>query len=301
MIKAPANHPVFSGSVDEITDWNEWLKKWEEAMTLEEKLGLLHVGFSVKAFGFYEKQLAFYLALADGWNTYDFRLDQDPRDAYDLGFRRQGLAKKAFAVVVLKVLNRYLGDSSNSGNRSALLKEDSAKVLLDFFNPRRFALGKASNIPNATWHEGRVAIEFLKDYTETLWYLGRPRHREYLWVRPLHRLLLHIMLELGNVDPILKYYESVTQTDIRWLEQQALRGRQSLAEAYFTAEGTERRIIEIVILIRVKRGELAKQKRLERAETKKRRKREKQWKWEEAARKLREAEQEFTRVKGDSQ
>ena len=44
---APAVHPLLSREIRPLYNWHEWLARWDAALTAEELLGLLHVGFNV--------------------------------------------------------------------------------------------------------------------------------------------------------------------------------------------------------------------------------------------------------------
>ena len=38
-------HDLFTREIRPIKDWQEWLERWQAAVTMDEMLGLLHVGF----------------------------------------------------------------------------------------------------------------------------------------------------------------------------------------------------------------------------------------------------------------
>ena len=63
-----AIHPLLVGTRSTIGSWDAWRKRWDEAATLEERLGLLHVGFSTELGSLYDR-LAFYLDVANGHDS----------------------------------------------------------------------------------------------------------------------------------------------------------------------------------------------------------------------------------------
>jgi len=66
--KHPLDRPVRT-----ISCWEEWLRTWEAAETIEEFLSLLHWGFSKhitnRISGTYEERLIFYFRVANGWTS----------------------------------------------------------------------------------------------------------------------------------------------------------------------------------------------------------------------------------------
>ena len=70
----PVFHNLFSREIRPIRSWSEWLERWQAAVTLEEMLGLIHVGFGVSYDTYRDEtqydqsdRLAFYFRIADGW------------------------------------------------------------------------------------------------------------------------------------------------------------------------------------------------------------------------------------------
>lgn len=61
-------HPLLVGTRSTIGSWDAWRKRWDEASTLEERLGLLHVGFSTEL-GSLSDRIVFYLDVANGHDS----------------------------------------------------------------------------------------------------------------------------------------------------------------------------------------------------------------------------------------
>lgn len=98
-------HPLLAKPYRCIRDWAEWLKMWDRAETVEELLGLLHVGFDVRWSDGEKpyKKIAFYLAVADSF-TQPHHLGKT-RDSryYPDKFEPGAVALKAMQVLCLRV------------------------------------------------------------------------------------------------------------------------------------------------------------------------------------------------------
>ncbi|HVN26264.1 MAG TPA: hypothetical protein VMT99_01240 [Candidatus Paceibacterota bacterium] len=111
-------HDLFTREIRPLHNWNEWLERWQAAVTIEEMLGLLHVGFEVpmgtrhweeKKYDHIDRVL-FYMKMADGWSNGSLlKKAGDPDKEYEFGQDKRGyvtkrkphgmrqiLAKKAF-------------------------------------------------------------------------------------------------------------------------------------------------------------------------------------------------------------
>src|SRR3989344_8565197 len=66
---------IMDREIKSILNWYQWLERWNEALTVQEMIGLLHCGFevSLSKMGYNEKEysqidrVAFYLTAANGW------------------------------------------------------------------------------------------------------------------------------------------------------------------------------------------------------------------------------------------
>ncbi len=65
-------NPLLSRAPLPISNWGEWLTRWEGVISLQEMLGLLHFGFEVEMYSrernyTWKDRILFYLSIADGW------------------------------------------------------------------------------------------------------------------------------------------------------------------------------------------------------------------------------------------
>lgn len=65
-VQEAPKHPLLVGTRITITTWTEWKKAWDEAPSLEARLGLLHVGFN-PGLGDFVERFCFYLDVANGY------------------------------------------------------------------------------------------------------------------------------------------------------------------------------------------------------------------------------------------
>lgn len=82
-------HDLFSREIRPLRNWSEWLDRWQSAVSIEEMLGLLHMGLTVSTKTSHDIEPAvspfeFYLKIADGW-AFESNFITDNRD-YTTGY-----------------------------------------------------------------------------------------------------------------------------------------------------------------------------------------------------------------------
>ena len=193
-------HDLFSREIRPIRNWCEWLERWQSAATLEEMLGLLHVGFNVpiektcyeETEYHYKDKIIFYLNIADGWkSSLLLRRDgDDGRAEYRFGVDRHGniqkknlsqlrqvLATKAFDVLCMSFFR--LEELSEVNNRDFMcvwervLGKELFPMILKFFRAEKDCFG-THHIRNLSGHEDsshneKEAITFLLNMAKFLW------------------------------------------------------------------------------------------------------------------------------------
>jgi hypothetical protein len=119
-------HPLLSREVRPMRNWREWLKLWNEAMTYQQLISLLHVGFDVimekerhwdKGEPEYTEvdRLVLYFSVADGWND-ERAFRKGRRDLEHNGYdehgkyttwRESGLCRKVAAKAFELLCSRF--------------------------------------------------------------------------------------------------------------------------------------------------------------------------------------------------
>jgi len=203
---APAVHPLLSREIRPLYNWHEWLARWDAALTAEELLGLLHVGFNVpldrsehgeKGYDAVDRVL-FYFAIADGWADSDLlELPTDRKnfggDAFARVKRRQELACKAFDMLCLNFFTEVV--DYNYGDPA--FKEDWGENIISgrFFSvvqrffkaeePRPYSF--ARRIRNLSLrqekqsHNEERAVNFILALTGFVWQ-WREQHKDWDYV-----------------------------------------------------------------------------------------------------------------------
>jgi len=187
-----------------IRNWCEWLFLWQKAETLEEMLGLLHVGFNVSLkyhWKFDDKEydefdrLISYFTIADGWR--DKSLLQLPEDK-GKNFRihdyenavvmtagtpsdlRQLVARKAFNMLCLNFFRRMKLERQHRGKynhewEELVVSGQFFLVIQKFFAAEEARVGRDIEIRNLSRLDGqrsnneRQAVNFLLNLAEFLW------------------------------------------------------------------------------------------------------------------------------------
>lgn len=209
----PPTHPLFSREIRPLHNWTEWLVRWYAAVSMEEMLGLLHVGFGVPLdrHEFGEKvpnsinRLIFYFSIADGWedhallkppgeNHWNF---PDYNSLYERGLLpsqlRQKIARKAFDTLCLAFFKEVLSVSDNIYSRErlkedwkcAIVSERLFPVIQNFFRAEKERYGDNVVIRNLSRHEEgrshneRLAARFLLALARLIWDWEGPRESYY--------------------------------------------------------------------------------------------------------------------------
>ncbi len=203
---------LFNRKIRPIRNWHEWLTHWQVAETLEEILGLLHVGFNVplEAFNWREKKydeinrLISYFTIADGWSDYFlFENSEDGDKTYWVYSKKRGilmeqklcklrqeLAAKAFSMLCLNFFNLdlYLKDSQRKFKpewREVVASERLFPVIQNFFQvqeekffPKKMIIRNLTVNGKKSHHE-RMAIKFLINLANFAW-----KWEEETWLCP---------------------------------------------------------------------------------------------------------------------
>lgn len=208
----PPVHPLFTREIRPLRNWHEWLSRWDAAVSMEEMLGLLHVGFAVslgrREHGEKEyhciDRLIFYFSIADGWedhallkppgeNHWNF---PDYNSLYERGLLpsqlRQKIARKAFDTLCLAFFkevfseDRYSGDDFKDGWKKTIVSERLFPVIQNFFMAKKGLYGNSVVIRNLSrwqWegrsHNERLAARFLLALARSIWDWGEPHEPYY--------------------------------------------------------------------------------------------------------------------------
>ncbi|QQG42765.1 MAG: hypothetical protein HYW15_00905 [Candidatus Giovannonibacteria bacterium] len=193
-----AIHDLFTREIRPISNWCEWLRRWQVAEILEEMVGLLHVGFSVSLERNYrcEKEydridrLVFYFTIADGWdNNYLLRAPEDGEKSYKVGRDdcgnvirktpselRQRLALKAFDALCLNFFRMDLRE--DRGNLKDVWEREIASerlfpIIQNFFRAEKGGFGgvRIRNLSHSDErsHNEKRAIDFLLNLARFIW------------------------------------------------------------------------------------------------------------------------------------
>lgn len=186
-----AIHNLFTREIRPIHNWHEWLERWQAASTLEEMLGLLHVGFNVplQRFHYEEREyfttdrLIFYFSIADGWDdSYSLQVTEDEGKEYGFGRDRgqviwklpcelrQYIARKAFDMIcqnffkVVELMENGIDEFANIWER-VVVTEPLFSVIKNFFRVEERVSG-GTGIRNLSRygdrsHNEKQAINFL--------------------------------------------------------------------------------------------------------------------------------------------
>jgi len=190
-------HPLLSREIRPLSNWHEWLVRWQAAVSIEEMLGLLHVGFNV-SIGRHEHgeqeyddidRLVFYFSIADGWNDHyllEFPTDQEKyphtfnSEQGSPGKLRQQLARKAFDMLCLNFFKvellgggRY-GDSLADIWESVVVSERFFPIIQNFFRAGKRRYSDSVSIRNLSYrgsrsHNEEHAVNFLLDLVRFIW------------------------------------------------------------------------------------------------------------------------------------
>lgn len=180
-------HPLLQREVWSITSWKQFLEYWSATQTMEQMVGLLHVGLAIpytdQDCGIRDR-IVFYLQIADSWEfgdiligpnestdrEYTYGIDEDCQllkaSRCDL---RKMVAKKAFSILCSHCFKLELG--VNADDRRYLFgfgwyDAFSAKIfpaLMDFFRITRgnWKNSRIGNIPILETHQKKVTERFL--------------------------------------------------------------------------------------------------------------------------------------------
>lgn len=194
-------HNLLTREVRPIRDWSEWFDLWKKAETMEQMLGLLHVGFNMpfKLLKYGDKEydeidrLTFYLTAAFGWaNDYLLRLPGDEKKEYSVYDRKKGgehrklpyelrqqVAIKAFDMLCLNLFKTELREPSTLAFHGIwenfIASERLFPVIIDFFRveegPYRHISGRIRNLPrhDKQSHNERVVIDFVINLINFIW------------------------------------------------------------------------------------------------------------------------------------
>ncbi len=185
-----------------IRNWHEWLERWNAVETIEEIIGLLHIGFSVvlERQMYYEKtydaidRLTFYFNTADGWaNDRLLRTSEKENGEekkYQFGFdtygnwihrtsseMRQLVADKAFNMLCQNFfkVELYEGRNGYEGDwRKIVVSERLFPIIQSFFRIQKQRFGndiEIRNLPNRCEksHNGQLIIDFLLSLAKFIW------------------------------------------------------------------------------------------------------------------------------------
>lgn len=191
-------HTTLTREIRPIRNWYEWLALWQRAETLEEMLGMLHVGFNVRleTLSWEEKReydeidrLTFYFTIADGW-TDDVLLrlpeDIESTGAYSDGKTprqlRQRLAHKAFDMLCISFFKEAgvpgqgrLSYTFGYQWESVITSERLFQVIQNFFKEETPRYGEHIEIRNLgsfndqRTHNERFAVNFLLNLAKFMW------------------------------------------------------------------------------------------------------------------------------------
>ena len=213
-------HPLTDIS-SQIGYWERWKDRWEKCTSAEERYGLLHIGFMVRANTPDERdeRILFYIACADSWHygcSLHRKEDQDahfwfslspPERPVDMREMRRVVARKAFEVLCQNVLKNTT-PASDYPSWCELVRDKAIMEKLFWFFRHIQNLGHSYDAERDVYV--RTAHRFVEDLAEFVWrfrYFGkfageedyaiqeqlramRPRIIEILWASgKLMRLL----------------------------------------------------------------------------------------------------------------
>jgi hypothetical protein len=195
-----ATHNLFTREIRPIRNWHEWLERWQAAVSLEEMLGLLHVGFNVSldCSQWSEKiysnidRLIFYFMIADGWGDSSLlEIPEDRGNDYQVGRDHNGnvihktpselrqlLAQKAFGVLCQNFFKAELHEGRNGFEgdwETVVCSEQLFPIIQKYFraDDRRFSSGiHIRNLPyrhHEQSHSGKLATNFLINLAKFIW------------------------------------------------------------------------------------------------------------------------------------
>lgn len=191
-------HEDFMREVRPLRDWDEWLKLARVAVTLDQKLGLLHGAFNVDM-GMEQsfRRLEFFFRVADGWTNSSLFMTKgissfnEPK--YKVGYDKQGfpmerseseqrqkLARKAFDVLAASFFKmpEISSDCPDRGDReiawiNAVVSGPLFPIIQNFFRideERRHGSGICNlSHANLRSHNEKQAVEFLLKLSKFLW------------------------------------------------------------------------------------------------------------------------------------
>lgn len=196
----PPTHPLLTQDIRPISNWHEWLIRFQVVETLEGKLGLIHTGFNMplERMGYAEKnydetdRIIFYLSVADGWNDYDLlKIPGDEGKEYRVGRDKCGnilietpcgirkiIAQKAFNLLCLNffkmdILYDVHRERFNDEWRDIVVSKRLFPVIQNFFRAEKRWDGEVyifnlSNNDDKS-HNGHLAINFLLNLARFIW------------------------------------------------------------------------------------------------------------------------------------
>ncbi|MCX6786572.1 MAG: hypothetical protein NTU85_02000 [Candidatus Kaiserbacteria bacterium] len=197
-------HTLLTREIRPIRNWYEWLLLWAKTETIEEMLGLLHVGFNVSL----EKEtpgeleydevdrIIFYFTMADGWaDGPSLRLPNDGNKEYRTGFDlngwvikkrpfelRQQLAKKAFDMLCMNFFKTELRDDRAGSSpefqtewEKIVTSKRLFPIIQKFFEVKDLPVNGMVKIRNFSErnekrsHNEQLVVKFLLNLTEFVW------------------------------------------------------------------------------------------------------------------------------------
>ncbi len=237
-------HDLFSRKIRPIRDWHEWLEHWNKAETLEQMLGLLHVGPNLPIIRSQyndESQFdwaIFYLELADGWNNQQSLMrKEDGTKWYILGDSerkiqsqlRQILARKAYDMLCSRFFEM---DVARCG---FAITSDRFSPLQNFFRVEGMWSESCANMPNmrcdsacATTrsHGEEKTIGFLINLAKFMWNVGEERDIEAgNRISAAKPWMIEVLSYLGKLDFFNTQILTLDKSCLAKLEDIALRSK----------------------------------------------------------------------------
>lgn len=309
-------HPLFQFKINKIVSWKTWLATWQnQDLTQEQRIGLLHVGFSVPIWsqrydgGVQDDnrrgvdRICFYLEIADGYQKKgNFARNDDDYERRDSPASvLHEIAVKAWKVLCKNFLkNTQEIDWKFPSWAEFIVKEDIFRKLLWFFNPIN------GNIPHSECageaYEDKIARNFLMDLIRFVWQFERLANharrynpvteKMFAEARPqtieiLQRLgKLSFLLEC-NLDPksdraSMKELKRLALRKYDWSKERY----RSVEQAYYAGSSAARTFILLNVSFRQKQEE----RRIEEAKRKRNQEEYKQRQLEQAKQQQRELE-----------
>lgn len=226
------SHPLFSKRFSRLSSWRRWQERWDAVETVEEAVGLLHVGFDVPVEHWHENEarISLYLKTADGFREPDFFETVDDCTAKCSSFSERPstmageVALKAWRVLCDGVFkNRQ--EEREEPSWLLLIKEPMIFKEIIWF----FSVGSCRNLPwlGSKDYHSEVARQFLKDMIGLVWHDSRFRSWPMLeGARALHNesrpLMAEILCRMSSPDILRRRRLEIDQPTLARLRELAL-------------------------------------------------------------------------------